>query len=685
LIWFEIIVAAYYVYHKPWPPSLVTAPLNGIFDLVIALGLVALAGGLGRRLLKNLQRFSVLERIALQTAVGLGVLSIGVLAFGLMGILRSWIAWLIFGAGILLLRADVLAWARAWREIGKGFRDLDRLTKAAALLCTWLALLALLQALAPPLKWDSLVYHLELPRRYLLSGKVQFFDDNLFVGHPQLAEMLYAWAMALRSGTTAATLGWAVGLIGLVGVGGFARRLIGPRAGWIAPTFLLSGASIARGLSWAYVDLWVMLFGLCTIILLDAFVQTRERKWLMYSGLFAGFAMSTKYTAANLLILGSLVLLVQWIAAARTQRELKKATVTVHAGGQLPEQDISASGLNRLAWAADILVFGVLALTVASPWLLKNLAFTGNPVYPFFIPGEAVDALRQSFYAGELPDRSFIDHLLLPIDFSLRGIEGGPVFNTSVSPLVLAFIPGMLIGWRSLDDAKRKSMLSLILIVLTVWPLWSIGSTIAGALIRTRHYYVMFPALAVLAAQGLEMVSKLKLPRIRVGWVILNLTTAVFVLTAFSEAFNFVEVRPAQVVFGVQSESDYLADQLGWYGPVMDSVNSLPADSKVAFLWEPRAYYCEVTCHPDVILDRWWHLHRTAGDANSIARKLRSQGFTHVLVYDFGIELEREKREQFTPGDWLELANFVESELRIVQKFGQGYTLYRFVGPEGAS
>jgi hypothetical protein len=686
LIWFEIIIAAYFVYHKPWPPSLDTAPINGFVDLVIALSLIALAGGLGRLLLADLQRFSALEQIAIQTAVGLGVLSIGVLAFGLLGFLRSWIAWLMLALGILLLRNEITAWMRTWRAISEGFRELDRLTKAAAWLCAWLALLALLQALAPPLKWDSLVYHLELPRRYLLNGKVQFFNDNLFVGQPQLAEMLYTWAMALRSGTTAATLGWAVGLIGLVGVGGFAKRLIGPRAGWIAATILLSGASIARGLSWAYVDLWVMLFGFGTIVMLDSFIHTRERKWLVRSGLFAGFAVSTKYTAGNILILGSVVLLVQWVIAnLRVRGSTESQIASSGEEGQRLWQGKRAPNLKPLSWTVDILIFGTVALLIAAPWLLKNFAFTGNPVYPFFIPGKAVDALRQSFYAGNIPDRSLIDHLLLPIDFSLKGIEGGPIFNTTVSPLLLAFIPGMLIGWRDLDQSKRKSMLTLIVIALTVWPLWSFGSTIAGALIRTRHYYVMFPALAVLAAQGLEQVSKLKLSRIRVGWVILSLTAAVFVLTAVGEGFNFLNVNPARVVSGVQSESDYLADQLGWYGPVMGAINSLPEDSNVAFLWEPRAYYCEVTCHPDVILDRWWHLVRTIGDAEAIARNLRSEGFTHVLIYDFGIQLEQEERDQFTPADWLELANFVESELLIVQQFGQGYTLFQFADPQGAS
>src|SRR3990170_4171559 len=92
-----------------------------------------------------------------------------------------------------------------------------------------------IQALAPPLAWDALVYHLELPRQYLSAGRIVFVESNLFVGFPQLAEMLYTWAMALRSGQTAAVLGWIVGLLALLGTAGAAIRLYGPAGGGGGP------------------------------------------------------------------------------------------------------------------------------------------------------------------------------------------------------------------------------------------------------------------------------------------------------------------------------------------------------------------------------------------------------------------------------------------------------------------
>jgi hypothetical protein len=199
---------------------------------------------------------------------------------------------------------------------------------------------------------------------------------------------------------------------------------------------------------------------------------------------------------------------------------------------------------------------------------------------------------------------------------------------------------------------------------------------VAAPLARTRHYYGIFPALALLAAAGIDSASHIRLPRLRMGWVINGLVILVLVLTATGEGINFANVDPLRVLAGAQSEEDYLAEQLGWYGPTMEAVSSLPPDSRVAFLWEPRTYHCHVYCHPDVILDRWWYLMRTIGEPSKISSQLLSEGFSHVLIYDLGAQFESRAQPLFEPGDWVALAQFRETELELVQRFGEAYSLY---------
>ncbi len=655
MLWIEGIIAAYYWVHKPWPIGQNSAPLAAVVDLLLALTLVALAGGIGRSIFRSKLPFSQIENIALQVALGMGILGFVVFAAGLIGFLGTWQAWLGLGISVLILYKPILAWLGEWRVVFDVSQNPGAVERAARWLVVFLVVIAGFQALAPPLKWDSLVYHLELPQRYFEMGKLFHLSDNLFSGFPQLSEMVFTWAVALRGGSTAATLGWIVGVMAILGLGGFTARKVGKEFRWIAPAFLLTGASISRGLSWAYVDLWVFLFGLSTIILLDQYGWTRKIVWVGLSAVFAGFAFSTKYTAGMILPIGVVYLIVVWIQSHR-------ATPSPHRSWK----PLVVSGL----------IFVSISMMIVIPWFAKNTVMTGNPVYPFFFDGKDMDDLRLSFYQGEMSEWTIFDALLLPIEGTILGIEGGPKFNTSISPLFLALIPGVIFGWRYFQEKNRKCIIGLAAMVFSGWFVWALGSQIASALTRTRHFYVIFPALVILTSFGYDYVRRLKIGSVDIGWLVQRLIMVVFVLTAVTEALFFAKASPIRVLSGFQTEDDYLAEQLGWFGPVMNDVNSLPEGSNVAMFWEPRSYYCMIPCSPDVILDRWWYLMRTIGEAGEVVSLLRSQGFTHVLIYDFGVQLVREKENMLELEDWEELERFRKGELRVLQEYHDAYTLY---------
>jgi hypothetical protein len=108
----------------------------------------------------------------------------------------------------------------------------------------------------------------------------------------------------------------------------------------------------------------------------------------------------------------------------------------------------------------------------------------------------------------------------------------------------------------------------------------------------------------------------------------------------------------------------------------MNAVNALPVNSRVAFLWESRAFYCEVVCSPDVVIDRWWYLSRTVGDVEGISRLLNEDGLTHVLVFKTGIDFIKNQNNLFLDEDWLLLDQFMQSELTKVEDIGEDYSLY---------
>lgn len=666
IIWVAGVIAAYFVVHKPWSGEAPVLLARSVLGLVLALALALLAAGLGRKILGDRNELDPLERLALSTAIGTGILGLAVLVVGLLGLLSVWLAWASLVMGLLVLRRQVVEGCRDLASITTGFATVGWLHKSAAGLAVFLAVISLLEAMAPPLKWDSLVYHFELPKQYLQSGRVGFVEDNLYVGFPQLAEMNFTWAMALQDESTAATLGWVVGLIGILGAAGYARRLFGARGAYMLLAVVMSGASLWQGLSWGYVDHWVLLYGTGMFIALDQYTSSRRLSWILVASVCAGFALSTKYSSGVLLFFGSV-----WIATAWWQ---SRRSVSDGKSFPLPINRWMASSFTTLA--RDIAVFSAVALVVALPWFMKNMALTGNPVYPFLFPGREVDALRQSYHGQSQPERTLADDAFLPILATAIGIEGGPEYSTSIGPLFIVLIPGAFLALGREDDRHRSRIVRLLVLGLAVWFAWAVGARVAQPLTRARHYYGVLPAMGVLAVAGFEYMRNFRLKELNVGWIVSGLVTFSLVLTAIGAVFHLSQINPLPVLSGRQGRIDYLVEQLGWYGWAMEGVNELPPGSRVKFLWEPRAYYCRIDCRPDSILDQWWYARQTIGEASEIADVWRDQGYTHVLIYDFGAQMQFETQPLLSRQDWVELGRLRKEELELAKDFGSVYSLY---------
>ncbi len=666
-VWVPVVLAAYFVAHKPWGRSPEPTLLGAALDVLISLSLMLLAGGVGHSITKKLDGLDPFEVLAVQGGLGFGVLGLLVLAAGTVGVIGTPAAWAGLALGLLIFGRRGIAWASAWRRWGSDGASLGGAGKPAAALSLVLVGMALLQALAPPLKWDSLVYHLELPKQYVEMGSVGYVPHNLFVGFPQLAEMMYTWGAALRGGTTAATVGWSAGLLGLAGLAGTARRLVGDGAFWLAPAIVLSGASLWQGMAWAYVDHWVLLFGVAMFACLDRsrIALAARSKWLGLAGAFAGLALGTKYTGG--LLLAAAAVLTVWDIVTHEQ-----ADDTEH---ETQRRSTRYARLVRRA-GRDLGLLAVVAFLVSAPWFFRNVLVAGNPIHPFLFPGRGVDALRQMYQAQDVPARPLMEDVLLPWRANVNGFEGGPRYNTSLGTLYLALIPGLLLGLADYPERRRSSLIRFIGVGLLVWIVWAVGARIADPLSRSRHYFGFLGPLAVLGCAGYLRLREMNVYDIDLGWVTEKLVVFSFALTGLAALFHSGNANPIPALTGHQDRYEYLADQLGWFGPAMHDVNRLPEGARVRFLWEPRGYYCRTGCIPDVILDQWWYLNRTLEGPDEIARKWRSEGVTHVLIYDLGVRLEMEAQPLLTDADWAALDAFRAEHLDPVRKFGDAYTLY---------
>ncbi len=627
----------YYFVHKPFSLSQAAAVARALFDLFTALALTGLAGGAGRRLL-SARELAPLERFAIQAALGWGLFGLLWLGLGLLGLYSSWIAWALLVIGWALLRRENLGWLNELHALKHLWSGTGRFGKALAVGNVALVGGQLCFALAPPSKWDTLMYHLELPRRYLQAGRFLFLDGNPYWGHPQLGEMLYTWAMALRGWETAGALGWCFVAVLLLGVLGITARRAGATSGCLAVTALLVGLSFRGMLSWAYVDGLAALYGYAVLVALLTTLDNQSRHWYRWAACFAGFALGVKLTAGILL---PIIMLAPILS--RKQAASK--------------------------WWRQLLAAGAISLVVFLPWLLKNAMFTGNPLYPHIWQTDWMSQDRLAYYRGTGEALGW-QSLWLPLAVTWLGVEGSAGFSADIGPLLVLFaLPGLIARWRAPDGRL------VALWVLVGWLAVVVGGYYSRTLWQTRLYFILLPSAALAAGWGWEIMQGIVVSGARLIRVIGVLVILVLMFSLWQDAVSLARLNPAALLLGARSSEQYLDDSLGWYAPAMRALHDLPQESRPLLLWEPRGLYAPPQAEADVWIDRWYVDRRTIGDPLAILQSWRDEGHTHLLVYCSGADFERQHRSELTSADWQALDDLL-SCLSPPTDFGGVYRLY---------
>ena len=646
LIIFGSILGYYYV-HKPFDAESGFGLFKAIWQISSGIFILILSGGLGRKILGDQNGSAATVDLVIHAAIGMGSMSILTLALGMTFGVSFISVLLLLGIILVIAAKDCLAWMRCWRQF--------HLPKSNSIQRAWFSLIVIIVipslffALAPPIHYDALAYHLSLPQLYAQNGRIIYTPDIMYVGMPQSTEMLFLLAIRLGGLEAATVLGWFISMLTLVCLFEYAKVRFSAGAGWASVVALLCGLTFAKSPAWGYNDWSATLYGLTCLVALDKWAASHSRRDLLLAAISAGMALAAKYTGGIILVCGIGVILF----------------------------NMRREAFSKLA--SNVFLFASLASLMLLPWMIKNWLQTGNPFYPLLYPAGAMDSIRIAFFQTGTIFGDWLDMILLPVQATVFGVEGGEGYSASIGPFLLGFSLVTLIQHRTFADDQKQSLQRMYIFLLTAWMVWAFGSRISALLIQSRLFFPVFPAWAILAGAGYHAIEKERLSTIRLGMIAGMLAAMVLTFTAFEVVRDFFKQNPAGAVFGAVSREEYLERNLGSFVPAMQAVQDLPSSSRVLFVWEPRSLYCLPKCEPDEIIDRWYHDRAAYVNADSILNAWKDEGFTHMLYFKLGADNRRAESRRFTPEDWEEM-DLLLSKLLVVENYNNAYILYSLEG-----
>jgi hypothetical protein len=646
VVWVFAIYATYYWAHKPFSG----ANLVIMLDIVVWLGLLLVATALGRLSRRWFDYSAHLEEIVFSAALGLGALSLLTFGLGLVGLFYRWLFWLLLLVLAVILYPQIRAIANRLRE-GPILPTGTRLNRTLAIYLGFILTLSLLQCLTPPIAWDSQVYHLMGPKLYLQAHRLPVDIDLPYLGFPLLLEMLFTAGLFLKGDIVARLIHYAYGFLTLLALFAFARRYFNRKVAWLSMAIFYSVPSLVLISTWAYVDLGLIFYEFTAFYALMRWLEARDKRWLALTAILCGLAMGVKYTSIILPITLALII------ALKVRQEGLKETVQA------------------------LLLFGLLAIVVASPWYLKNLFFTGNPFYPFFFGGTYWDEFRAWWYSRAGTGLAFTAPwrlLVAPLEITVLGTQGKESYDATIGPILLTVVPLLALVWRKIASEERRVIGYALLVCLIQYLFWLYGVAQSALLVQTRLLFPIFALLALLAGYTVDKLALLTRQVFSLQWFVTTVLLLALGLNAVSSVLHFISDSPLPYLTGSESKESYLTRHLGLYYSTVVHINeNLPPSAKILFLWEPRSYYCQRDCWPDALLDKFKHLTYKYHDAEGIAEYLHREGVTHLLLYQTGLEYILEAQfDPITPGDVATLTVLQEDHLRLIHDEGGAYLLY---------
>jgi 4-amino-4-deoxy-L-arabinose transferase-like glycosyltransferase len=540
------------------------------------------------------------ETVLLTWGSGMGILSLFLFAAGCLH------AWTSAGTVALLIPGLLLSrpfFHHLQRESTVSiFSFLKTLPFSVPLLilCSG-ALFSFLIAFSPITYYDSLVYHLAMPAAYRHAQHWIRLPFLLYSAFPQTMEMFWTCGLLLHGDTVANLLGWGFTVCLVGGVMTFGRRYFDRSVALWAGALLAAMPAFLLLSSGGYIDVGLTFFSFYSLYCLFLWRDHGEKGWILLAGLFAGWAMGTKYTGAIPAALGGVVLVIEcW----RRNRPLLKV----------------------------VAIYSATATFVFAPWLIKNMLYFGNPVFPFFYQWSSshLNPWYHSAAAGyftnlvEYQPRNFFQLLGLLWDSAAHGLAFGGGMDVlgdfGWAPLI-TLLPALWLcaktGW-----ATRRLLLYCALFIIP----WGMSRPVL------RFLLPLAPMLALLAAQawvhGIQTQTK------GLRWTGRFFLGSLFVSGGLIVIFLGHILSPLSVLAGFETRDAYLSRKLNYY-PAAHFLNTqVPNVTGILVMGDQRGYYYDkpVMTTPVFSENPFIEMANQVASPQALREGIKAQGYSHVVI-----------------------------------------------------
>lgn len=470
-------------------------------------------------------------------------------------------------------------------------------------------------ALLPPVSYDALEYHLGAPHLYLQQGRLFRIDGNVYSNFPFNTEMLYTYSLLLRpTGVLAKLFHFSFALLTVVATYSLGCAVGRPLAGLAAALLFLSAPQVAALAISANIDLAVGYYLACSLLALHQWLSKPSRSTLILTAAFVGIAMGCKYIA---------VLLVA----------LPVATVIAFHSVSSPASKSPNPAEGRAERSpSNLLWFALISVAFLSPWLIKNLVYHGNPVFPLlyeFFGGRAWSAEEsQIFRAAHSPT---LPQRLGQAAYHLQSAEGLPAIRGALTEFWGALTGSSVVIALLFVPLPRKR--------LREFPLLR-GCTMAafvgylGWLLLTnqvgRFLTPLFPLIGVplgfLCFSGRRKIPIAELALL--GLLVMTMQSLI------SMAVTVQTLHGYDYLIGRISRDEFLERGLPHF-VIIRQINELPPeqDPKILMVGEARPFGIRYPVEMSTVFNRCSLIRRLekTGSGYGLRDALAAEGFTHVF------------------------------------------------------